>query len=199
MNNKTILKLMEDNYDDFSEMAHDARRALERERERLMEQANQLDGCLRVLDATAELLAKIDSLTEEIEKRDAEIDSLHQQLHEEKERSQTLEMRLSELSKLSAGVARKSSQEELLKALRTFVNKSKQKRIEKRTAVKEMVMELAVANGIVFPEDLAATIESLDDEQPDPKVMHVAGNYNDIHDNDRVDMDEKLKKDNGRK
>lgn len=192
MNNKTILKLMENNYDDFSEMAQDARRALERERDKLMERAGMLEAYLRVLDGIDEVLAEKKRLEDKVE-------DLQHQLDEEKDRNQTLEMRLSELSKLSAGVARKSSQEELLKALRAFVNKSKQKRIEKRTAVKEMVMELAVANGIVFPEDLAATIESLDDEQPDPKVVHVAGNYNDIHDNDRVDMNEKPKKDNGRK
>lgn len=192
MNNKTILKLMENNYDDFSEMAQDARRALERERDKLMERAGMLEAYLRVLDEIDEVLAEKKRLEDKVE-------DLQHQLDEEKDRNQTLEMRLSELSKLSAGVARKSSQEELLKALRAFVNKSKQKRIEKRTAVKEMVMELAVANGIVFPEDLAATIESLDDEQPDPKVVHVAGNYNDIHDNDRVDMNEKPKKDNGRK
>lgn len=192
MNNKTILKLMENNYDDFSEMAQDARRALERERDKLMERAGMLEAYLRVLDEIDEVLAEKKRLEDKVE-------DLQHQLDEEKDRNQTLEMRLSELSKLSAGVARKSSQEELLKALRAFVNKSKQKRIEKRTAVKEMVMELAVANGIVFPEDLAATIESLDDEQPDPKVVHVAGNYNDIHDNDRVDMNQKPKKDNGRK
>ena len=183
---------MENNYDDFSEMAQDARRALERERDKLMERAGMLEAYLRVLDGIDEVLAEKKRLEDKVE-------DLQHQLDEEKDRNQTLEMRLSELSKLSAGVARKSSQEELLKALRAFVNKSKQKRIEKRTAVKEMVMELAVANGIVFPEDLAATIESLDDEQPDPKVVHVAGNYNDIHDNDRVDMNEKPKKDNGRK
>ena len=84
------------------------------------------------------------------------------------------EMKLSELSKLSAGVAKKSSQDELLKALRTFVNKSKHKRIDKRIAVKEMVLEMAMANSVIFPEDLAATIDSLDDEQPETKVVNVA-------------------------
>lgn len=77
------------------------------------------------------------------------------------------------MTKLSASVAGKTSQEELVKALRVFVNKSKRKRLEKRTLVKEIVMELVVANGIVLPEDLAATIDSLDDEQPveQPQVV----------------------------
>ena len=49
-----------------------------------------------------------------------------------------------------------------------------------------MVLELAMANGVAFPEDLAASIDSLDDEQPEAKVVNVAGNYNDIHDNGSV-------------
>jgi hypothetical protein len=110
-----------------------------------------------------------------LEQQKEECESVRHQLQEEKERSQTLEMRLVELSKLSAGVAKKSSQEELLKALRTFVNKSKHKRIEKRAAIKEMVLELVIANGITLPEDLSASIDALDDD--DPKVMNVSGDY----------------------
>jgi len=163
--------------------AQDVRRALGRERERVMEEVERVEGFLRVVDATDELLAEVDRLNEELAAKDEEMDNLHQQLQEEKERNQALEMKLSELGKLSAGVAKKSSQDELLKALRTFVNKSKHKRIDKRIAVKEMVLEMAMANSLTFPEDLAATIDSLDDEQTETKVVNVAGNYNDIHDN----------------
>ena len=49
---------------------------------------------------------------------------------------------------------------------------------------------LAIANSIVFPEDLATTIDALDDEQSEPKVVNVTGNYNDIHDNSSVGMNE---------
>ena len=75
-----------------------------------------------------------------------------------------------------------------LNALRVFVNKSKRKKLDKRIAVKEMVLEMAFANGVTLPEDLAANIECLDDEQPEAKVVNVAGNYNDIHDNGSVNM-----------
>ncbi|MBO7581500.1 MAG: hypothetical protein J6T38_08305 [Bacteroidaceae bacterium] len=174
------------NKEELKETAQDARRALERERERMMEEVERMEGFLRVMDATDDLLAEIDRLNEELAERDAEMDNLHQQLQEEKEKNQALEMKMAEMSKLSAGVAKKASQEELLKALRTFVNKSKHKRIEKRTAIKEMVLEIANANGIILPEDLAATIDSLDDVQPEAKVVNVQGNYNDIHDNGNV-------------
>ena len=95
-------------------------------------------------------------------------------------------MQLKEVSQLSAGVAKKASQDELLKAIRVFVNKSKRKKIDKRIAVKEIVLEMANANGVVLPEELSATIDALDDEQPEAKVVNVAGNYNDIHDNGGV-------------
>ena len=106
------------------------------------------------------------------------------------EKNAALEMKLSEMTKLSGDVANKSSQEGLLKAVRTFVNKSKHKRIEKRMAVKELLLELANANSIVFPEDLATTIDALDDEQSEAKVVNVTGNYNDIHDNGSVGLKE---------
>jgi cell division septum initiation protein DivIVA len=118
-------------------------------------------------------------MKDENERLNEENDRLRQEVQEK-------EMKLSELSKLSVGVARKSSQDEVLKALRTFVNKSKRKKYEKRVAIKEMVLELANANSIVFPEDLSATLESLDDEPSESKVVNVAGNYNDIHDNGSV-------------
>lgn len=190
---------MEIDFKVLKDWRDEARRTLEGEQERLMERCEQIGTYLKALEVTDELTREIDRLNDEALKRDEEIDALRQQLQEERERSQELEMRLSELSKLSAGVARKSSNEEVLKALRTFVNKSKQKRIEKRTAVKEMVLELVVANGIVLPEDLATTLEGLDDEEREAKVVNVEGNYNDIHDNKRVDMNDKRRAENGRK
>ncbi len=153
----------------------DARHELTRELDRLDEKRAQIENSMKALDATDELLAEIDNLNRKVEHLNEECETARRQLLEEKERSQTLEMRLSELTKLSAGVAKKSSQDELLKALRTFVNKSKHKRMEKRAAIKEMVLELVIANGITLPEDLAVSIDALDDEEPKP--MNVSGDY----------------------
>jgi hypothetical protein len=50
------------------------------------------------------------------------------------------------------------------------VNISKRKTLSKRVAVKMMIMELGNAIGLTFPEDMIATLESLDDEQTEPKV-----------------------------
>ena len=207
------MQQMEINIDDLKDWEDSVRRELNNEADRLKERYEKIENHMRAMEAIHDIIEKIDTLkeeldekqstidsqNEEIEKIRTENDSLRQQFLEVKEHSQTLEMQLNESRKLSKDVAKKSSQEELIKALQAFVNKSKQKRIEKRTAVKEMVLELVVANSIVLPDDLAATIESLDDEQPDPKVVHVAGNYNDVHDNDHVDMNAKQKTEYARK
>lgn len=187
------------NTEELTEALHETYRQLQNKLERKANEAEELKTQMRIMEATQKLLDEIERLNNDLEDYRSEVDGLREQLQDEKDKNQQLEMRLSEMSKLSAGMAKKSSLEELLEALRIFINKSKQKRIEKRTAVKEMVLELANANGIVFPEDLAATLDSLDDEQPDPKVVNVAGNYNDIHNNDQVNMSDKQKADNGRK
>ena len=53
----------------------------------------------------------------------------------------------------------------MLKALRIYINISKRKTLSKRVAVKMMIMELANAIGLSFPEDMVAALEALDDEQ----------------------------------
>ena len=158
----------------------DARRALEQERERIAEWAERMEGFLRVAEVLEEVVAENESLR-------AENETLRVQWQEEKDRSIKREMQLKEMSKMTASVAGKASQDELLKAIKVFVNKSKRKKLDKRMLVKEMVLELANANSLVLPKELAATIDSLDDEQPEAKVLNVAGNYNDIHDNGTVE------------
>ena len=154
---------MKTNLDDYKEMMHDVHRALGSEKDRLTERIERLEGVMKMAEWTDGLLTEIDELNDENERLCAENERLRQEVQEK-------EMKLSELSKLSAGVARKASHDELLKALSVFVNKSKRKKYEKRVAIKEMVLELANANSIVFPEDLAATLDSLDDEPSEPKV-----------------------------
>ena len=167
------------NTEELKESVRNARRAIERKRESIRESYEELEGFSRTLEGVENLPAENESLKTENEQ-------LRVQLQDEKEQRTRAEMQLKEMSQLSAGVAKKASQDELLKVIRVFVNKSKRKKIEKRIAVKEMVLEMANANGIVLPEELSATIDALDDEQPEAKVVTVQGNYNDIHDNGGV-------------
>ncbi len=144
---------------ELKEAMRELYRQLEREDEELLARHDELKKKMLELKTTEEVL-------DENERLQGKIEELQGLLQEEKEKNTKLEMQLNEMSKMTASVAGKASQDELLKALRVFVNKSKRKKMEKRIAVKEMVLELANANGLVLPADLAATIDSLDDEQP---------------------------------
>ena len=145
---------------------------------------------LKFLRYVQQLMSDNEQLRQRVAEQDEKIKKQAETVNQLTEKNAALEMKLSEMTKLSGDVAKKSSQEGLLKAVRTFVNKSKHKRIEKRMAVKEMLLELANANSIVFPEDLATTIDALDDEQSEAKVVNVTGNYNDIHNNGSVGLKE---------
>ena len=149
----------------FNELARDARRALDEERECLTEMARKVESYGQLLDAAKELAAENEELKDQL---------------------QEMTTKLNEMGKLVAGVAKKSSEDDVIKFIRVFVNRSKQKTIKKRTLIKEMVLEFTYANGIVLPDDLMAAIYALDDEQPEAKVVNVAGNYNDIHNNGTV-------------
>lgn len=168
----------------YTEMAREARIELEHERERLTDKLERIDLFLQVMEHSDERDAAYKKLQEENE-------MLQQQLNDERKQKAELEMKMNEMSKLSAGVAKKSSEEDLLKALRTYVNRSKRKTADKRAFAKTATLEIANANGLILPEDLAAMIDSLDDEQTDPKVVNVTGNYNDIHDNGGVSLSNK--------
>ena len=142
---------------DFNELARDARRALDEERECLTEMARKVEGYSRLLDAANELVTENESLKDQLEERD--------------ERISRLETQLNEMGKLVAGVAKKSTEDNVVKFIRVFVNKSKQKTAKKRALIKEMLLEFTYANSIVLPEDLMAAIYALDDEQPEAKVV----------------------------
>ena len=120
---------------------------------------------MKRLNDMQQALVENEQLRQRVAVLENEVEQQRKMWHEEKELRTKLEMQLNEMTKLSASVAGKASQEELLKALRVFVNRSKRKKLEKRTLVKEMIMELVVTNGIVLPEDLTTTLDSLDDEQ----------------------------------
>ena len=106
-------------------------------------------------DENERLAQEVEKLAQEIEKSAQENNRLRKEVEEK-------EMKLSELGKLSVGVAKKSSQDEVLKALRTYINISKRKTLSKRVAVKVMIMELANAIDLSFPEDMGARGEGDD-------------------------------------
>ena len=150
--------------EDFMDWADGAQRELEYELEHLREKGKQIENYRLAIDMARKL-------TEEKEKQSAEIESLSQQLQEEKRLRAELEMKMAEMSKLSAGMAKKASEEDVLKVLRTYANRSKRKTLDKRTFAKSAILEIANANNLILPEELATTVESLDDEQAEPKIV----------------------------
>ena len=155
---------MNTNFIDFSEQAQDARRALERERDRLTERLEQMDGFLKMMDATDELLSEIEDLK-------ADNDWLREQLAEEKKLRAEQEMKMTEMSKLSAGMAKKASQDDLLKALRIYLNSSKRKSPSKREAAKMVFTELFTSAKLDLPDDIMEMLAHLDDEQAESPAV----------------------------
>lgn len=154
---------MDNNINLYTEMAYDARRALEREQEKLMEKAESTKAYLQILEVFEDMVSEINRLQ-------SLVDDLQQQLDCEKQQRADAVMKLMEMSKLSVGMAKKTSDDSLVKALRTYVNRSKRKTTDKRAFAKTACLEIANANGLDMPEDLKATIEALDDEQVEPRV-----------------------------
>ena len=149
---------------DYMEMAQGARYGIEKESDRLTERLTQMEDYRKLLDGIDEVIA-------DNKRQQEEIESLQLQLTEEKRQRAELEMKLTELNKLTAGVAKKAEEETLLKVLRTYVNRSKKKTSDKRAYIKSVVLEIAMQNGLTLPDDMADTIDNLDDEQTEPRTV----------------------------
>ena len=190
--------------EELKDWKDDVRNELERDLEQVREKHEQISNYLRVLDAVDEMVTEhkslkrqlddkqdeIDNLKDEIDKVQSDNDALRQQLLDEKERRLSSQTKLSELSKLSAGVAKKSSQDELIKAMRSYLNISRRKTQGKREAAKMVFMEMFTSAKLELPDDIMESLDHLDDDQDDLKVVNVTGNYNDVHDTGRVDLKE---------
>ncbi len=155
---------MEIEMEEWKDWADGARRELEHELEHLREEKEKVDNYLMAIEVARRL-------TSENEKQAAEIETLRQQLQEEKRLRAEQEVKLTEVSKLSVGMAKKASEEDIIKVLRTYANRSKRKTPDKRTFAKSAILEIANANNLTLPEDLATTVDSLDDEQAEPKIV----------------------------
>ena len=161
------------NTEEMMEAAEETCRQLEREQEELENRARELKMRMQVVEATKELLREINQLRADNEALQTEIDELNQQLQEK-------DMQLKELGKLSAGVAKKSSQDNVSKALRIYLNTSKRKTLSKREAAKTVFLELIAAAKLEVPEDIMELLNHFDDEQiAEPSQVSTTGNVTD--------------------
>ena len=104
-------------------------------------------------------------------------------------------MNLEELKDWQDGARRQLDREierltidNILKAVRTYLNTSKRKTLAKREAAKMVITELFVSAKVELPDDILDMLDHLDDEQMEPKVISVTGNYNEVHDNTSVTL-----------
>ena len=146
------------NTEELLEAAEDTCRQLKREQEELDERAEQLKMRMRMAEATKSMLNRMKQLEDE--------NRLLRETNEEQERQlQEKDMLLKELNKLSAGVAKKSSQDDVSKALRIYLNTSKRKTLAKREAAKTVFLELIAAAKLDVPEEIMDLLNHFDDEQ----------------------------------
>lgn len=183
------------------------RDALDKAYEKIRMQENKIENLRQQLAKEQRLREKREMISirlAEITKEDADLkvelatqrelyESASRQLAEEKRQRADLEMNLAETRKLMDSIAKKSSEEGVQKAIHTFVNYSKRKTSDKRTYIKNTILEFTSVNRISLPEELSATIDCLDDEQTEPKNVTMNGGvYNDIHDNKGVNYNSNI-------
>lgn len=174
---------MKDN-SQIEKMAREMRRSLLREQEELAERSAHLGNALKLREMMNELQAENRRLQEQCDTQQRQLDEANQRLTNaekkldgEKLLRQEAEMRLKEMSQMSANMVKKGEIAVTVKALTIFLNKSKNKRIEKRAAIKEMMLELFSTNNMPIPDELADLLQYFDDEveRTEPDQVTVNG------------------------
>lgn len=119
--------------------------------------ADYFNGVQHALEEKEQLRQRVTALESENAEKDADIDRLNGLL-EDKDRQ------LTELRKVSASMAKKSSQDDVAKAIRIYLNTSKRKKLDKREAAKTVLLELITAAKLEMPEDTMELLNHFDDE-----------------------------------
>ena len=144
--------------EELKEAMHEMYRQLQKELERKIEEAELVKVQMRVMEAAQAVMDENERQQAVIEEQSAEIYELHQQLHDKY-------IQLKELGKLSAGVAKKSSADDVAKAIRIYLNTSKRKTQSKREAAKTVLLELITAAKLEMSEDIMELLSHFDDEE----------------------------------
>ena len=144
--------------EELKEAMHEMYRQLQKELERKLEEADFVKVQMRVMEAAQAVMDENERQQAVIEEQSAEIDELHQQLQDK-------DIQLKELGKLSAGVAKKSSADDVSKAIRIYLNTSKRKTQSKREAAKTVLLELITAAKLEMSEDIMELLSHFDDEE----------------------------------
>ena len=144
--------------EELKEAAQELYRQVQNEIDRKVEEVEGKKTQLQVLKSTQDLIEEIERLNAVIDSQQEEIDGLNQQLQDK-------DTQLKELGKLSAGVAKKSSADDVSKAIRIYLNTSKRKTQSKREAAKTVLLELITAAKLDLSEDIMESLSHFDDEE----------------------------------
>ena len=162
---------MDDNLNLINDILNRSRADLDRRKAELNDQAE----AQKALEAfVARAIRNEESLEQIRQERDALKDEVR-----------ALNMKLSELQKVTAKVAEKTEHDDLLKVLRTYMNRSKNKTAKKRGYIKMVITEMAMTAGLTLPDDMVETLGAFDDEAE--KSINIE-RINDIHGNDKVEI-----------
>ena len=146
------------NTEELKEAARETIRELQDVLDRKIDEVEEVKRQMSVVEATQGLLDEIDRLNDDNEALRQEIDDLNRQLQDK-------DTQLKELGKLSAGVAKKSSADDVSKAIRIYLNTSKRKTQSKREAAKTVLLELITAAKLDMAEDIMEMLSHFDDEE----------------------------------
>ena len=156
---------------EVKEQLRDVRRFAERKQEELQEQINMQKAAMNLLELFDRVLHENERLKGELEQQQTENDDLHQQLENLRQQLGERDMKIKEMSNLSANVAKKSSQEALEKAIRIYINTSKRKTQAKREVARAQLLDFITTAKLEMPEDIMDQLNHLDDEQPESAPM----------------------------
>lgn len=144
-------------FENISDMLRQARRDLTSQQE-------ELEARDEMLKSMEYMTGMVGQMEEQMERTAHERDSLNERCERLCQENEMLKMKLEELQKMAGKVAEKTVHEDLLKTLRTYMNRSKTKSVRKRGWIKTVVTELALTAGLMLPEDMQAVLDAFDDD-----------------------------------
>lgn len=177
---------MDNTFNDLLEMARMRRRELDKEQTELLVKLTSLEDEIKLIDHMAAIVEENRKLKEESEsqrqqleekerllaEKDRQIEEYKRQLEEKDRQIEAKDRQLAEMNKLSAGMAKKSTQDDFEKNLRTYLNISKRKIASKREAAKTVITELLATAKLDVSDDIKELLDHLDDESEKTQIQN---------------------------
>ncbi len=169
-------------FETIYDVVRENRASIERESERLKTRATLNEAIEALLEEYETLKSQNNEMAQEIASANKQLDALtlkNEKLQSENDELKTerdlLKLQLGELGKMANKVASKTEHEDLIHALRVYMNLSKRKTAKKRGYIKMAILELVAAASVILPEDMKNELETFDDDMQQQQVNVQAG------------------------